>query len=54
LATFARITGVEKLVTFHHDPAHTDDALDDLHERLEAISNGVDVMRGQTGLTFEV
>ena len=54
LATFAQITDVEKLVTFHHDPAHTDEDLDDLHDRLEAISDGAVVLRGQTGLIFEV
>jgi phosphoribosyl 1,2-cyclic phosphodiesterase len=25
---FAQLTGVQRLVTFHHDPAHDDDALD--------------------------
>lgn len=54
LATFAQITGVERLVTFHHDPAHSDDDLDDLHDRLEEIADGAVVLRGQTGLTFEV
>jgi phosphoribosyl 1,2-cyclic phosphodiesterase len=54
LATFAKITGVEKAVTFHHDPAHTDDYLDELHDRLELVSDGAVMVRGKTGLSFEV
>jgi phosphoribosyl 1,2-cyclic phosphodiesterase len=54
LAVFAEVTGVERVVTFHHDPAHTDDDLDVLHDRLEQVSDGVVVVRGKTGLTLEV
>ena len=54
LATFAKITGVETAVTFHHDPAHTDDFLDELHDDLEENSDGAVVVRGKAGLSFEV
>ena len=53
LATFAKITGVERVVTFHHDPAHTDDYLDELHDGLDQLSDGAVVVRGKTGLSLE-
>ncbi len=34
--TFARLAGARRLVTFHHDPAHDDDAIDRLTE--EAVA----------------
>jgi phosphoribosyl 1,2-cyclic phosphodiesterase len=47
--TFAELAGVGRLVTFHHDPSHSDDALDALHQamirrtriRMEAGQEGV-------------
>jgi hypothetical protein len=30
---FARRSEVEQVLLFHHDPLHTDDALDQLHDR---------------------
>ncbi len=33
-ATFARRTGVERLVLFHHDPMHGDDQLEEMRERV--------------------
>jgi ribonuclease BN (tRNA processing enzyme) len=54
LAAFAEMTEVERLVTFHHDPAHTDDMLDELHERLESQVGDTTVVPGVTGLVVEV
>jgi ribonuclease BN (tRNA processing enzyme) len=36
---FAEATGVKRLVTFHHDPNHSDALLDKLHEQLRANCN---------------
>ena len=55
LAEFAELTGVEKVVTFHHDPGHDDERLDALHERLEATIDGdIEVVRGTAGATLEL
>lgn len=54
LAAFADITGANRVVTFHHDPAHTDTTLDDLHDRLEARVSKATVVRGTAGLEFQV
>ncbi len=54
LSAFAEFTGVERLVTFHHDPNHDDDMLDDLHEDLRDRSNGYEVVAGETGLGLDV
>lgn len=54
LAGFARMTNVERLITFHHDPGHDDDQLDDLHDRLKTLAGDTTVMAGQAGLSFDV
>ncbi len=52
---FAALAGVRKLVTFHHDPWHSDDLLD------QALATGIkrfrpkfEVVLGAEGATFEV
>lgn len=54
LIAFAELTEAKRLVTFHHDPPHTDDMLDDLHEGLRPKVNGYELIPGKTGLTIEV
>lgn len=54
LAAFAEMTGVEKLVTFHHDPSHRDVDLDEFHAHLESLVDGPEVIRGTPGLRVEV
>lgn len=54
LAAYAKMTGVESLVTFHHDPGHDDERLDEMHDRLESMADGTAIVRGQVGLSFEV
>jgi ribonuclease BN (tRNA processing enzyme) len=55
LAAFAGLTGVKKVVTFHHDPGHGDERLDALHARLEeVVDDGIEIVRGTAGATLEV
>lgn len=52
---FARVTGAQKLVTFHHDPAHDDAAIDGVVKAARAQAQGkVDVIGGAEGATFEL
>lgn len=53
LARFAEMGGVGRVLTFHHDPAHTDEALDLQHSYLESIIDGVEVVRGTADLVVE-
>jgi phosphoribosyl 1,2-cyclic phosphodiesterase len=50
---FARQAGVHRLVTFHHDPGHDDDQLDDLVADLQA-RDGPDVVGGREGLELSL
>jgi ribonuclease BN (tRNA processing enzyme) len=54
LAAFAEMTEVKRVVTFHHDPSHTDDELDVLHERLDQMLVGANLVRGTAGLSVDV
>lgn len=55
LTDFVHMTQPRRLVTFHHDPSHTDADLDELHGRLTArVSNGTEVVAGTTGLVVDV
>jgi len=52
---FARLTGVKELVTFHHDPSHSDDMID--HMMAETLSKrrpGFKVTPGMEGLEIVV
>jgi ribonuclease BN (tRNA processing enzyme) len=53
-ATFARIAGVKRLVTFHHDPNHNDVRLDAMLEDAATLANGVTLQGGKEGDTFEI
>jgi ribonuclease BN (tRNA processing enzyme) len=54
LAAFAEMTEVKRVVTFHHDPSHTDDELDVLHEHLDQMLVGASLVRGTAGLSVDV
>ena len=54
LLDFATLTGVETLVTFHHDPSHSDDMLDDAHRRLAEETDGFELVPGKAGLSFDL
>ena len=52
---FAALAGVHRLVTFHHDPSHSDDMLDALMD--DARRNGpmqFELIPGQEGMSFRV
>lgn len=54
LGHFAAMSGVKRLVTFHHEPSHTDTDLDDQHAKLESIIEGVEVVRGTADLAVDL
>ncbi len=54
LLGFAAMTGVERLVTFHHDPSHSDDVLDAIHQSLSEEADGFEVVAGTHGLVVEI
>jgi ribonuclease BN (tRNA processing enzyme) len=44
---------VGKLVTFHHDPAHDDAALDEMLDEARTLApSGLEVLPGREGETF--
>jgi ribonuclease BN (tRNA processing enzyme) len=51
---FAGLSEVERLITFHHDPAHSDDTLDQAHARLQDAAHGFEVIPGVHGATVDV
>jgi phosphoribosyl 1,2-cyclic phosphodiesterase len=51
--SFARLAGARRLVTFHHDPGHDDDTLDLAARRL-AVPDGLTVVPGREGATFDI
>jgi len=51
---FARAAGVRRLVTFHHDPGHTDAELERQVEQAGASTLPFQLLRGMEGETFEV
>jgi phosphoribosyl 1,2-cyclic phosphodiesterase len=51
---FASQTRVKRLVTFHHDPGHSDEALDAMHAEARQQANGFELVAGVEGLTIEV
>jgi len=50
----ASLCGVGRLVTFHHDPSHGDDALDAMHAGACGAELPFTVVPGCEGLSFEV
>ena len=53
-ATTAARAGVGTLVTFHHDPAHSDRMLAGMHEALQAQDHPFAVVPGRAGATLEI
>ena len=49
---FAEATGVARLVTFHHDPDHSDDFIDDLLAQARTGHPDLDVRPGAEGACF--
>ena len=50
----ARIHADFAAETFHHDPAHSDDALDEAHARLQDAARGFEVIPGTHGTVIDV
>jgi phosphoribosyl 1,2-cyclic phosphodiesterase len=52
---FAAAAGVKRLVTFHHDPAHSDSMLDKLHDELRtACKLPFELIAGREGTTLQL
>ncbi len=54
LLGFAAMTRVRRLMTFHHDPAHSDDALDEAHERLLDKPHDFEIIPGTHGAVIHI
>ena len=54
LAAYAELAGVKRLVTFHHDPGHGDEMLDELHVELRSMLHDVEATAGTATLTLDV
>ena len=51
----AKLAGAQRLVTFHHDPAHNDETLDDMLGVARArAGDALEVMPGREGETFRI
>lgn len=53
LAALTRQVEPRRLVTFHHDPAHSDAELDDFHEQLKSLLNGTEMLAGVPALEVD-
>lgn len=51
---FAAAAGVKRLVPFHHNPAHSDDELDQLVTTMRAARPSFEIIPGTEGLTLEL
>jgi phosphoribosyl 1,2-cyclic phosphodiesterase len=52
---FAALANVKRFVPFHHDPAHSDDQLDQMiSNAMGEVSPGFDVTPGQEGVVFDL
>jgi phosphoribosyl 1,2-cyclic phosphodiesterase len=52
---FAAAVGARRLVTFHHDPAHTDKDLDRMLDEARCLETAsLEIMAGAEGATFQV
>ena len=53
-AEFARQARARRLVCFHHDPSHDDEAVDRLIEEASAVADGVLVSGAREGVSLQV
>lgn len=54
-ARFARLVGARRLLTFHHDPGHSDDTLDRMARQVrDAGPNSFELIPGQEGMSFTI
>ena len=51
---FARIAGVKRLITFHHDPGHDDQSMDNLIYEARGTNLPFTLHPGTEGLTLEI
>ena len=52
---FAALANVKSFVPFHHDPAQSDDQLDQMiSDAMQEVAPGYDVTPGQEGMTFNL
>jgi phosphoribosyl 1,2-cyclic phosphodiesterase len=52
---FAALANVKSFVPFHHDPAHSDNQLDQMiTDAMQEVAPGYDVTPGQEGMTFNL
>ena len=52
---FAALANVKGFVPFHHDPAHSDDQLDQMiSDAMQEVAPGYNVTPGQEGMTFNL
>jgi phosphoribosyl 1,2-cyclic phosphodiesterase len=51
---FATAANAKRLVPFHHDPSHGDDALDRIFAEAVATTPRFELLRGEEGTSFEV
>ena len=51
---FAGAAGAKRLVTFHHDPAHTDEDLDRMVDEARCTARSFEIIPGTEGSTFQL
>ncbi|MFZ0012743.1 MAG: MBL fold metallo-hydrolase, partial [Acidimicrobiia bacterium] len=54
LAKFVEMTEPARLVSFHHDPAHTDAELDRIHGELEELLGDTPLIPGKAGTVIDL
>jgi ribonuclease BN (tRNA processing enzyme) len=54
LARFVEMTEPRRLVSFHHDPAHTDQELDEIHGELEDLLGDTALIPGKAGTVIDL
>jgi hypothetical protein len=48
------MTDIGTLMTFHHDPDHSDQKLDEAHERLRATGQKFEIVAGTHGAVLDI
>lgn len=52
--TLAAMAGVGRLVTFHHDPSHSDEMLTEIHSALQGRDTPFELIPGRAGYVLEL